>query len=61
MSGETNIHWTASADGTKGRTWNPVVGCTRSECRQIVSFEQGETFAYVCLVCGHTVSDEIPF
>ena len=26
---ETEIEWARNADGTKGRTWNPVTGCTK--------------------------------
>jgi len=26
--GTTTIEWTASEDGTKGKTWNPITGCT---------------------------------
>ena len=25
----TNIEWVKNADGTKGKTWNPVTGCTK--------------------------------
>lgn len=28
MSDRTKIEWTASADGTPGATWNPIVGCS---------------------------------
>jgi protein gp37 len=29
MPGETTIEWTRSDDGSPGRTWNPVTGCTK--------------------------------
>ena len=29
MSTKTKIEWTRGDDGTAGKTWNPVVGCTR--------------------------------
>lgn len=29
MPGETAIEWTRGDDGSPGRTWNPVTGCTR--------------------------------
>jgi protein gp37 len=27
--GDTKIEWTQNSDGTKGKTWNPVTGCTK--------------------------------
>lgn len=27
--GESQIEWVASDDGTPGKTWNPIRGCTR--------------------------------
>jgi len=30
MSTTTSIEWTRNADGTDGRTWNPVTGCSRT-------------------------------
>lgn len=29
MADKTGIAWTRAADGTKGATWNPVVGCSK--------------------------------
>lgn len=29
MSATTSIEWTRGDDGTAGRTWNPLRGCSR--------------------------------
>jgi hypothetical protein len=49
---------TAAEDPVIGRCGVCHEPRRHSECRQV---ERDETCVYVCLTCGHTVSDQIPF
>ena len=51
------------AKGDHYQGWCPDCGENRmrSQCRQIVSFERGETFAYVCATCGAPIHELPPF